>query len=605
MDDLYSYLWQSSSIIAIWILLYKLIFNKITYFKTNRIYLLVGLLFSFSIPLLNFESALAFAFSTKYIENQNLTIKYYNNSNTQQVDYNTSTFIAQSSSKQLPTNNIDWDYSQIIYIIYLIGLSFFLLKLVYNSTKLIKNINSNIYRKETYKNIKCIVTKDKIPAFSFFNTIYISESDFTSIHSKNILEHELIHIKQNHSLDLILIETLKLFLWFNPLLYYYSKCIKDNHEFEVDNTIIQNHSDKSSYYISLVDHTLGAHFVDLPSYFNKSTLKRRFEMLNTRKSSKFSLIKYTTIIPLIAVFFFLFSCSKPDQISNNNNDIDIPKNKTKYFDCDIDAEPNGGLFSFQNLAKKQIPDILGLNYKENAAEFTFSFNVLESGSLSDVRITDTNWIQNVPSIELQKEYAAKVYKYFVNQTWHPAIANGKTKKVSRAMSVFYGTDEMWNTIHQPSIITTRSNNYKDYILRIKIPELQSSKQTYFPLVLDMKKCIYLMKNIKQNNTLNESRKTFISNIEFIVDKQGRISEVKTINNDAKYPELKSIADKLVIDEIKKMNFSPKKTNGQSVDTKLNLEIVFIYQKDTDEEYLKSLDINYFIDPKTIQFSFYY
>lgn len=599
MDDLYSYLWQSSSIIALWLLLYKLFFNKITYFKTNRIYLLIGLLFSFAIPLLNFESELAFTFSTKSNENLNLTINYYNISNTQRIENNTSNLIEKSSSELPKEQNINWDYSKIIYIIYLIGLSLFLLKLVFNVTKLIKNINSNIYRKESYKNIKCIVSKDKIPAFSFLRTIYISENDYTSIHSTNILEHELIHIKQKHSLDLILIETLKLILWFNPLLYYYSKCIKDNHEFEVDNTIIQNHSDKSSYYISLVDHTLGAHFVDLPSYFNKSTLKRRFEMLNTRKSSKFSLIRYTAIIPFIAVFFFLFACSKPDynRIANSednrnaeyllNKPIKMKKYDLYFTNGNLASQ---GVLDFFEESRYLLTELLELDNKENAAEFTLNFDINEKGGIENLKIIDTTWLKGLPNNRNQKIYAAVVFNYFKNSTkWKPSIINGKPSKVNKTLDLFYGSGDSWLESHQPTLISYENHDFtkNNYNIAITIPETYDKKQNYSPLRFDDKLANTLIKLMKFPNIANPQKSVY-SEISFNFDSDGTIYNIKS-NFDKYNPDQNQEFDKSAITALKTLGKINRFSNKMQINnTKLLLKILFLHESDhktLSEKYL--------------------
>ncbi len=82
-------------------------------------------------------------------------------------------------------------------------------------------------------------SEETAPIFSFFNFIVIGQAKSLSPEEKrNVIQHETIHVRQLHSLDILLINVLGIFFWFNPLLSFYKKIFVQLHEFEADARVV-------------------------------------------------------------------------------------------------------------------------------------------------------------------------------------------------------------------------------------------------------------------------------------------------------------------------------------------------------------------------------
>lgn len=123
-----------------------------------------------------------------------------------------------------------------------------------------------------------LVSKNR--AFSFFKKVVIDDSIESTAHDA-ISDHEHVHAKQLHSLDIIFAEIISVFTWFNPLNYLWLRSIKLNHEFEADAIASQNHPE---YATILVAQALQVDQFTLVHSFNKSNLKQRLIMMKSKKS---------------------------------------------------------------------------------------------------------------------------------------------------------------------------------------------------------------------------------------------------------------------------------------------------------------------------------
>lgn len=117
----------------------------------------------------------------------------------------------------------------------------------------------------------------------------------------------MTHVKQKHSLDILLLELLLVFVWFNPIIFLYRKAIQLNHEFLADEMVIKRFKNTSAYQYLLLKKTSQAIDLSLSSQFNYSTTKKRLIMIVKNKSPKNAICKQLALIPLLAGTVFLFS----------------------------------------------------------------------------------------------------------------------------------------------------------------------------------------------------------------------------------------------------------------------------------------------------------
>ena len=148
-------------------------------------------------------------------------------------------------------------------------------------------------------------------AFSFFNYVFIG-SQLTEQQKETILAHELIHVKQKHSIDLLWFEVLKIALWFNPLVYIYKGYLTQVHEYIADQNAIKT-VNKKDYYQRLLQQIFDVKSLPfINPFFKQSLIKKRIIMLQKSKSKPVYLIKYLLLIPMITVMLVYSSCSQDE-----------------------------------------------------------------------------------------------------------------------------------------------------------------------------------------------------------------------------------------------------------------------------------------------------
>ncbi|NOR28079.1 MAG: BlaR1 peptidase M56, partial [Lutibacter sp.] len=274
---------------TIFLALYDLFFQKETFFKWNRFYLLITPFLSFVIPLLKFET-LKDVVSQEYIEQ--LPTVFLN---------------PQVVIEQVNQHNSSINY---LAIIFYVGAAAFTLLFLVRLTKLLKLITSNkVIRKTNYT---LVLLEGKQAAFSFFNYIFINQQLLKS-KDLQIIKHELIHCKQKHTIDLLFFEFLKIVLWFNPIVYVYQKRITLLHEYISDAEVV-NMSDRNTYFNKLLAQTFNVeNIMFINQFFKHSLIKKRIIMITKEKSQKMKQLKYLLVLPLLVSMLVYVSCTNDTQ----------------------------------------------------------------------------------------------------------------------------------------------------------------------------------------------------------------------------------------------------------------------------------------------------
>src|SRR5450759_236479 len=164
--------------------------------------------------------------------------------------------------------------------------------------------------KITYSGQKLVLIDQQINPFCFFNAIFVSKQDYLNNNiAKELLTHELEHINQSHSIDVIFIELIQIIYWFNPVLILYNRAIRANHEYLADSGVIKASPDIKGYANNLINFISCKRNIPLTSGFNPSLTRKRLIMLTKAGSSKinYGLRIFLTSI-FVAVFFLILSC---------------------------------------------------------------------------------------------------------------------------------------------------------------------------------------------------------------------------------------------------------------------------------------------------------
>jgi hypothetical protein len=135
---------------------------------------------------------------------------------------------------------------------------------------------------------------------------------------KELFSHEISHISQLHSLDIIFIELLKVFFWFNPLIYIFKKAIMLNHEYLADEAVTYSENNPKSYINILLNIAFRNNNSYLASSFNYSFTKKRLLMMTKTKFSKTAIFKKIAVIPLFLVLgLFVINAQDTKPVTTN------------------------------------------------------------------------------------------------------------------------------------------------------------------------------------------------------------------------------------------------------------------------------------------------
>lgn len=286
MNDIISTVLQSSLSLAILFLIYHAFLRKDTFFKTNRIYLLLAMLFSVCIPFIN------------------VSVFFPSSSPGYLVLLDPVIITGENVQSTITENR---SIFQVILIIYLTGVAIFSIRFIYQLTQLFFLIRRYGIRKK--EGIHFVFTDKNFSPFSFFNLVFFNQSDTESVDAKKIIAHERVHIIQWHSLDLMLLEIITIIQWFNPFIWMYRHAIKTLHEYLADEGVLHSGVDVKVYRALLFSQSTGIQINDLTNNFSKSLLKRRFMMMNKTKSTMLARAKLMLALPLAITMMLVISCS--------------------------------------------------------------------------------------------------------------------------------------------------------------------------------------------------------------------------------------------------------------------------------------------------------
>lgn len=384
-----TYLIKSSLCLSVFLLAYYLLLERENMPVFKRFYLLVSLVFSLIVPFISFEfkgeNAIAVA------------------SNSLQ------TVILPTLEISTKTNY----FPTVLYSIYGFITLLFAIRFIRNlySIRITKR-NSELIK---YQNAELALVNKPILPYTFGSTIFINKQSYDSkLIETELFTHELTHVRQKHTLDILLIEILKTIFWFNPLLILYKKAIQLNHEFLADEKVIRSHEDISTYQNLLLSksmqHTNFCLTSNLTSFLKT---KKRFIMMTKITSLRTQLLKKAVVAPLFLALFIVGSsitfaqnapATKVDKKELKTNSVEEQKlyeeylkkleetkngkviqnsNNIVYNSAEIKPDFPGGIQAFYEFVGNnyKMPDV-----KDLKGKVYIKFIVEEDGSLTNFEI---------------------------------------------------------------------------------------------------------------------------------------------------------------------------------------------------------------------------
>ena len=273
-----TYLFQSAMCWGLFLLFYQLFLRKSSHFQLSRIYLLSALLLGAVIPLLpNF-----------YAQAPDFVYTFQG-----QLDE----FAVVVEAYTAPQAVEAFDWSQFLKSIYTAIVCLLLFRIVFGINKIYQIKPER--KSKLAGSIQVNFHHENIQPFSFLNTIFIPTNYPTEFHEV-VLAHEMTHVRQGHSFDIILSRTMTALFWINPLTRLFERLLKETHEHIADQKTLSNH-DMKAYQGALRFSAFTSVGLRLAHAFNSNNIRKRLLKMKTKNSSAMTRILYIAILP-IAVF---------------------------------------------------------------------------------------------------------------------------------------------------------------------------------------------------------------------------------------------------------------------------------------------------------------
>lgn len=367
------YFLKASAITALFYLCYKLFLQRETFFESNRWFLVIGLLATIGLPGLIIPI---------YLENPNTSIAI--SSITENIN------LSANATK---------DYSLVILSsIYILGASFFFFKLLLEFVSLFRLLRKN----KSYKHngFVYIETEKALSPFSFFHFIVYNKKPFSPTELEHIINHEKVHAKQFHSIDILFIQLATVVFWFNPFIWFYKKEIQQNLEFIADKNAHLS-SNKKSYEYVLLKTSIANQSLALTNNFYTSLIKKRIVMLHKSKSRKLNALKYTLVLPVLMLFLMSFNTKEVYLHSNTSNftqtigAIETVIISKDFSDAALDKvisefKTKDVTLDFKNIQRNDRNEIIAIKIEASSKKMKTNFSSNSNNAIKPIKITYNN-----------------------------------------------------------------------------------------------------------------------------------------------------------------------------------------------------------------------
>lgn len=303
------YILKSSVCLAVFYLFYRLLLARETFHRFNRFALLGILLLSCLLPWVEVSVR-----QETEVHQTMLTLE--------QLLMMADAMNATETGITAEAATVTW--IQVALLVYLAGIVFFAFRNACSLVRLLMLLKAG--RREDIGNylqgrkerVTLIVHNRDISPFSWMGYIVISRKDLEE-NGREILIHELAHIHNRHSWDLLVTDVCIFFQWFNPASWLLKQELQNIHEFEADETVIKEGVDAKQYQLLLIKKAVGTRLYSMANSFNHSSLKKRITMMLKKKSNPWARLKYLYVLPLAAIAVAAFArpeiSSELDEIS--------------------------------------------------------------------------------------------------------------------------------------------------------------------------------------------------------------------------------------------------------------------------------------------------
>ncbi len=293
MEQFLYYLLRATIAAALFYGFYKLLFSKTTFYAANRVALSVILVAIVAVPLFHYN-----LLPEKQPEATPMV--------EMPIALNMSDFVIQEEPQSTPIE-IPWE--EILTVIYIGGVAFFLLRYIIGLTQLVKVIRTSHTRHTLSDGSILCITNKKMNPCSWFNYIILSAEDH-STENQAMIGHEKAHVYLRHSADRLLFDLMACLFWFNPFAWLLRRELQSVHEFQADEGVLTKGIDAKTYQLLLIRKSVGDMKFAMANDFLQRDLQKRITMMMKNKTNTAKKWGYALSLPLLVLIMIVLSVPK-------------------------------------------------------------------------------------------------------------------------------------------------------------------------------------------------------------------------------------------------------------------------------------------------------
>ncbi len=348
MNSFINYIIESGISLGLLSIIYFIFLRNETFFKANRLFLLFSVIFSSILPLLHL----------KIYQSGGSVLSSNTGSGTQNILETVTVYRTGLSGSLADILSA----SHLVVFGYLTGAGIIAFLLIFRILQVIRIIMKGKVVQKT--GIKFVYMEEDSSPYSFLDYLFVSKNLENNPSWEKMLAHETEHIRQGHTVDILILELISIFQWFNPFFWMLRRIIKENHEYMADQAVLSKGVPVDLYKRVLLCQLIGNQF-SIANNFNTSLIKSRLKMMTKMKSSKLAGLRYITGGIMVVALLLVFACD------NKDNSKQAIQEKNTQLNPDSDIRPlfiiDGEIASNEAFKQLNPDDIKSVSvYKENA-----------------------------------------------------------------------------------------------------------------------------------------------------------------------------------------------------------------------------------------------
>lgn len=203
--------------------------------------------------------------------------------------------------------------TQVLLAAYVLGVVLFVGKALLSVGSLLRLIR-RARCVEVHNGIRIYTMQGDISPFSWFRYIIMSEKDWQE-NRREIVLHEMAHIRRCHSMDVAVCNMMIVFLWYNPATWLLKRELQTLHEYEADEAVLSAGVDATHYQMLLIRKAVGERLFSMANNLNHNSLKKRITMMKIKRTNPVQKAKIAFVLPLAAMTVAAFASQKVENLS--------------------------------------------------------------------------------------------------------------------------------------------------------------------------------------------------------------------------------------------------------------------------------------------------